>query len=349
MINKFNITELQNELVSKIFNMIPPRTRLKKERKKGTIIEITPEIIQGKFDISKYINYGNFDTIFYMFYQTLEDNFSQCNLSAFFNNIRNLKVKVRNYNIIDLISIQLFQSLDAGSYNTSKNKLIVINKESDNITNVIFHELLRMASTIEIKTRTFTGFHQKNKINSKDIGVAINEGYTEYLNKKYFNSSLETTYENEVDIAEKIEFIIGKDKMQELYFTANLNGLIEELSNYTTSENAIDIIKNLDKIMKSKEKQEIKNQKYSEIRKNISKIYIEQQKQLLSEGKISEEEYFKRKIMYGYVYISKNIEIPEETKFRRYGDKIEIIRPDDIIVIDYKPQIEKDKPKERRN
>lgn len=349
MNDKFNITQLQNELISKIFNVIPPHTRLKKERVKGTIIETTPEIIQGKYDVSKYINYGSFDEIFYRFYQILEENFSHHNLSAFYTNLKSLRVKVRNYNIMDLISIQLFQTLDAGSYNTNKNRLTVIDKASDEISSIICHELLHMASTIETQHTTFVGFHQENKATKKTIGVALNEGYTEYLNKKYFNSTLETTYENEIDIAERIEFIIGKDKMQELYFTANLNGLIDELAKYTTVEKAISIIKDLDKIMKSKEKQEIKEQKYSEIRKNISKIYIEQQKQLLDEGKISEEEFFKRKIMYGSVYIAKNIDIPEGTTFYRDKDKIEIIRPDDIIVIDYRPKSEQDKTKERRN
>lgn len=347
MNNRFDITQLQNELISKIFNTIPPSTRIKRERVKGTIIEITPEIIQGKYDITKYINYGDFDEIFYMFYQILEDNFFQHNLAAFYTNLKSLKV--RNYNIIDLISIQLFQTLDAGIYNTNKNKLTVINEKSTEISNIICHELLHMASTIETKVSTFVGFHQKNKTTKKDIGVALNEGYTEYLNKKYFNSNLETAYENEIAIAEKIEFIIGKDKMQELYFTANLNGLIEELSKYTTIENAIGIIKELDKVMKSKEKQDIKDQRYSEIRKNISRIYVEQQKQLLAEGKISEEEYYKRKIMYGSVYIAKNIDIPEGTTFYRDKDKIEIIRPDDIIVIDYRPKNDQNKSNERRN
>ena len=349
MNNKFNITQLQNQLISKIFNTIPPRTRLKKERVKGTIIEITPEIIQGKYDVSKYINYGSFDEIFYRFYQILEENFPHHNLSAFYTNLKSLRVKVRNYNIMDLISLQLFQTLDAGSYNTNKNQLTVVNKKSYEVSSIICHELLHMASTIESTNTTFVGFHQENKVTKKTIGVALNEGYTEYLNKKYFNSTLETTYENEIDIAERIEFIIGKDKMQELYFNANLNGLIDELAKYTTVENAISIIKDLDKIMKSKEKQEIKEQKYSEIRKNISKIYIEQQKQLLDEGKRSEEEFFKRKIMYGSVYIAKNSDIPEGTTFYRDKDKIEIIRPDDIIVIDYRPKSEQDKSKERRN
>ena len=349
MNNRFDITQLQNELISKIFNTIPPSTRIKRERVKGTIIEITPEIIQGKYDVTKYINYGDFDEIFYMFYQILEDNFFQHNLAAFYTNLKSLKVKVRNYNIIDLISIQLFQSLDVGSYNTNRNRLTVLNKKCDKISSIICHELLYMASTIESHNTTFVGFLQENKATKKTLGIALNEGYTEYLNKKYFNSTLETTYENEIAIAEKIEFIIGKDKMQELYFTANLNGLIEELSKYTTNENAISIIKDLDKIMNSKEKQDIKDQRYSEIRKKISKIYIEQQKQLLDEDKISEEEFFKRKIMYGSVYISKNIEIPEGTTFHSDGNKIEIIRPDDIIVIDYRPKNEQEKSKERRN
>lgn len=340
MNDKFNITQLQNELISKIFNAIPPHTRIKRTKIKGTIIEITPEIIQGKYDVSKYMNYGSFNEIIFKFYKVLEDNFSHHNLSAFYRNLKDLKVRKRNYNILDLISMQLFQTLDAGSYNTNKNRLTVIDKASDDISSIVFHELLHMASTIETKQTTFVGFHQENKITKKNIGMALNEGYTEYLNKKYFNSTLDTTYEDEISIAERIEFIIGKDKMQELYFTANLNGLIDELSVYTSKEEAFDMIKTLDKIMTSKEKEESKRIKYSEIRKKLSKIYIEQQKQLLDKGQISEEEFFKRKIMYGSVYIAKNIEIPEGTTFYHDEDKIEIIRPDDIIVIDYQPKKE---------
>ena len=340
MNDKFNIIDLQNELISKIFNAIPPHTSLKRIKIKGTIVEIPPEITHGKYDVSKYMHYGNFNEIIYKFYQVLEENFSHNNLSAFYKNLKELKIKTRNYNILDLISMQLFHTIDAGEYSTNKNKLTVLEKESDYISSIVFHELLHMASTIETAQTTFTGFYQKSKKTKKNIGIALNEGYTEYLNKKYFNSHLETIFEEEISIAERIEFIIGKDKMQELYFTANLNGLIDEISIYTSKEDAFDLIKTLDKLMTSKEKEERKRPKYSEIRKKLSKIYIEQQKQLLTEGKITEEEFFKRKIMYGSVYIAKNIEIPEGTTFYHDKDKIEIIRPDDIIVIDYQPKKE---------
>lgn len=340
MNDKFDITQLQNEIIKKLFTTIPPKAKLKRESKKGTIIKIPPEITQGKYDISKYINYGDFNKTIYDFYTILEENFSHCNLSAFYTNLRTLKVKVRNYNILDLVSMRLFETLDTGSYNTKKNKLTLIDEGGEEVRSIICHELLHMASTIETEHTAFVGFGQENKKTKKTIGMALNEGYTEYLNQKYFNSVLQSGYENEIGIAERLEFIIGKDKMQELYFSANLNGLIDELSKYTTEENAISIIQDLDKVMSSKEKEESKRLRYSKIRNSIAKIYIEQQRQLLDEGKISEEEFFKRKIMYGNVYIAQNIPIPEGTIFHHEGDKIEIIRPDDIIIVDYKPKSE---------
>lgn len=341
MNDKFNITQLQNEILKKIFSAVPPKVKLKRDAKKGTIVKISPEIAQEKYDISKYIKFGDFNKIIYDFYTILEKNFSNCSLGSFYTNLRSLKVKVRNYNILDLISMRLFETLDAGSYNTKKNKFTLIDEGGEVVKSIICHELLHMSSTIETKYITFSGFFQENKKTKKTIGTALNEGYTEYLNQKYFNSVLESNYENEIIIAERLEFIIGKDKMQELYFSANLNSLIDELSKYTTEENAISIIQDLDKVMKSKEKEESKRLRYAKICNSIAKIYIEQQHQLLDEGKISEEEFFKRKIMYGNVYIAKNIPIPEGTTFYHDGDKIEIIRPDDIIiVVDYKPKSE---------
>ncbi len=340
MDTKFDITQLENELLSKIFNTIPPLAIIKRVSKRGTIIEIAPEITQGKYDVSKYINYKGFDKTIYEFYTILEETFSHCNLGAFYTNLKNLRVKVRNYNILDILCMEIFKTLDAGSYNTKKNKITYLNENDEEIRSIICHELLHMASTIETKNTSFIGFSQENKKTKKTIGMALNEGYTEYLNKKYFNSVLETNYEEEISIAERLEFIIGERKMQELYFKADLNGLVDELSKYTTREEVISIIKKLDKTLKSKEKSEVKKTAYNEIRKSISKIYLEQQRQLLDEGKISEEEFFKRKIMYGSVYIAQNIPIPEGTTFHRDGDKIEIIRPDDVIIVDYKPKAE---------
>lgn len=340
MNEKHNTSEIKSKLLETIFSRIPTFTTLQKQSKTGTIIEITPEVQQGKYDITKYIKYGDFNQIISEFYEILNSQFSSVDLSLFYHNLETLTVTPRNYNFLDILSMSIFQTISVGNYNTKTNKLTFLNDDSQNIQNIINHELLHMASTIEGKEISYAGFSQENKLTKNSIGVALNEGYTEYLNRKYFASQLISSYDNEISIAERLEFIIGEAKMKELYFSANLMGIIEELSQYVPQEEAISIIKDFDQTMTLKTNKKAKEEKYHQIRKKLAKIYIEQQRQLLNAQEITEEEFFKRKIMYGNVYIAENIAIPEGTIFHHEKDKIEIIRPDDIIIVDYHPKKE---------
>ena len=108
------------------------------------------------------------------------------------------------------------------------------------------HELFHMASTCKKEKSIFSGFSQSSKIGkNRLIGRALNEGYTQLLVKRYFNINCKT-YLLETLVASKIEEIVTKNKMEIMYFDANLKGLINELLKYSNEEAIITFIHSLD-------------------------------------------------------------------------------------------------------
>ena len=97
------------------------------------------------------------------------------------------------------------------------------------------HELFHMAST---------GFVDDNY----KTGDGINEGYTEYLNSKYFNNKNATAYFFLVLYAGILDDIIGSKILEEIYFKTGINGLRKYLSNYMSEEEINDFINNFDSL-----------------------------------------------------------------------------------------------------
>ena len=128
-----------------------------------------------------------------------------------------------------------------------ENNAIELSENNYNIT--INHELFHASTTINDKDTEmiYCGFQQiSNK--KKKIGEGLNEGYTQYLTEKYFGkeNSLNTAYTYEKRIAETLEIIVGKEKMQSLYFNANLHGLVEYLKKYAPEYDIYKFISTLD-------------------------------------------------------------------------------------------------------
>lgn len=125
-----------------------------------------------------------------------------------------------------------------------------IELSSDNYKSTINHELFHVSTTyIDSNSNViYCGFSQLQiKKGNKQIGEGLNEGYTQYLTDKYFPSKpLLMAYSYEKRIAEIVELIVGQEKMQSLYFNANLKGLIDVLKQYSTEENAYNFIVTLD-------------------------------------------------------------------------------------------------------
>ena len=100
----------------------------------------------------------------------------------------------------------------------------------------------------------YSGFHQFSlKSGLFNLGEGINEGYTELLRHRYFiteNDGFES-YTYEIDTADKIEKITGKEKMESLYLNADLPGLIQELKQFSSEEAIIKFISDVDFIFKN--------------------------------------------------------------------------------------------------
>lgn len=124
-----------------------------------------------------------------------------------------------------------------GQYLPTINTIIINNRKSSTLV----HELLHYLSTEYSNGIMKSGFYCINyNINTDklcDIGVGINEGYTEYLNKtiKYNNDPVYPFY---VEIAAAIAKIVGEENMLKFYLKHDLLGLIEllEYKNFSNKE-----------------------------------------------------------------------------------------------------------------
>lgn len=164
------------------------------------------------------------------FNNVVESNFNNEALNNYYQNIRKLKIVSSKL----LEKRRMESNHIAGEYSSYDNKIQLVNPEA------IYHELFHMASTNNAK---FIGFRQNG------IGRALNEGYTELMNQRYFPNDSYTSYITQVEIASQLERIVGKEKMEKLYLTSNLKGLIIELQKYASKEEIGRFIANSDYVL----------------------------------------------------------------------------------------------------
>ncbi|MBQ9072208.1 MAG: hypothetical protein IJY25_03530 [Bacilli bacterium] len=129
-----------------------------------------------------------------------------------------------------------------------------------------FHELLHMSSAFYDENRKilFVGFRQSTVEKNSSIGRGLNEGYTVLLTERLFESEREKLKIKEKEsyhfckfYAEKLEQIVGQDKMQNLYFKSDLLGLIKEIESYDTKQSILEFINTLDFMEKNYFKNDI--------------------------------------------------------------------------------------------
>lgn len=108
----------------------------------------------------------------------------------------------------------------------------------------VFHELLHL-STLDNK-KGICGFRHKNK-----VGIALNEGYTELLVKRYFYKDKFDSYVFEILLVEVLEKIVDKENMEKYYFKMSLPALINDLEQYESNENIINFIKKIDMLLEN--------------------------------------------------------------------------------------------------
>jgi len=147
------------------------------------------------------------------------------NLSLFYNNLETLKINYIGNKDFDIPSRD-------GEY-SSTNNIITIN-QTGKISECIYHELLHCASTRKTDKHTYVGFERVNNEIGLSIGEAINEGFTELLADKYFNTA--TSYKIERFYVYMLSTILDFKVLEKLYFEGNFDGFIDEFTKYLSKE-----------------------------------------------------------------------------------------------------------------
>ena len=161
--------------------------------------------------------------------------------SANFNfNNPNEKLETLTIKLKTVLQTLLFPTSEA-EYNSLNNKIYV----GKNIDDSIYHELFHVFTTYKKNIlSTVSGFNYTNI--HTDIARSLNEGYTDLLANRYFDSVV--SYMIEANIARKTEIILSEKNMQNLYASNNLYAIIKSLSKFSSEEEAIAFISSTDKL-----------------------------------------------------------------------------------------------------
>ena len=257
------------------------------------------------------INNSKFKDITFEFAEVLIEKFPPNVLINLYNNLKTVKIKR------DFFESIAFDS--TGLYSFDKNRIDLLTTKS------IYHELFHMASSRVIFNFAYTGFRIYDSNKRKSVGMGLNEGYTELMTHRYFsNKRLYNPYKYETFIVNKLEQIIGKEKMEKLYLTGNLIGLIDLLKKYSSKEEVMGFIATLDYISMYAGLILIPTTKF---KKNIREIttflintYIEKLKDEVKKGDISISEF--EKLCIEYINAFKKIERIGMYSYRLLPSKI---------------------------
>lgn len=299
------IVELKNSFKD-LFKTIKD-IHLRREVKVEDIKEVAmpPELFSYYRGINyKYIMTYEFGEEIVKFVDVMNNNFSAPNLIMLYNNINELEIKKLHFNdqkerLKNIIFGKGKTSQTAASYSEYLNRISI----SENGALVhLPHELFHLSSSFydEGNRIYYSGFRQRAASDVKTIGEGFNEGYTELMVAKYFDKnklSNDVCYQYLFEIANNIETIVGKDKTEHFYLTANLKGLVDELTQYVSHDDVMKFIAATDYLLETlnngKKKQNEKDTILEQLRfVNIFIIVCATRKaaKLLLENKISADE-----------------------------------------------------------
>lgn len=320
----------------KIFSNINENQKLKKKSKLGTITQKS-NYLETDFDITEFLNFKKLNKYIKEFDAIFTNSFPLEYKESFHNNLKTLIIKERFINRFSW----------SGLYQPLGNKITII-KERDKklFRHKLIHELLHVSSYkkflrsgLEISDKLKTGYFS--------VGTCLDEGYTEYLNVKYFSkTSNHDIYEDEKRLAYGIEKIIGKDIMEKAYFQESLLTIINALSEYTSSKHEAKLlIFNMDIFKRTKNPFE-KLDLYSELKKEIANLNLIKINRELKSGKINIEEYTRKKFLdidlyskYYFMYNEKAVIIEENDHYTISGNFGVIEKNKNDLILPFPPDI----------
>lgn len=231
-------------------------------------------VLEKKFEhdstINNNIEYTEETIVLEPLIKKIEEHVPQDNLALLYSNIKTLKLQ---YN----------KKLNGavGLYNHINNR-IAYSRDSVSsqysFSHILGHELYHMASryvkSIDHKTVAIThGFRQNNIIKTQnkpgkiieinnDIGIALDEGYTELTTSRTFSCN-DISYYQQVKIVKLIElFFDDPQDIENLYFSVNLFDLIKQLELFAPKEEIIELLIDFDNSLRISR---LVNGKYSNV------------------------------------------------------------------------------------
>ena len=172
-----------------------------------------------------------------MSYQKDIDNFirvvstdDDIDLTTFYENLKTLKIGIGKNDLFNM------------GYDNVENSIFFGDDETYDKS--INHELFHVASNKSGKKIIHSGFYSWDKQDKRVTGLGLNEGYTEILQRRYFNKG--KGYPIQIFYIEKLEQIINPLVLKKAYFATDLSVVINELKKYAKIEDIQKFITNLD-------------------------------------------------------------------------------------------------------
>ena len=157
-------------------------------------------------------------------------------------NFRNINKTLETLNITNIKFPESLLKVKEGDYSIIENKIRIRKDKIDSL----YHELFHAFTSWREDSAIGCGFYQEDL--GYNIGSSLDEGYTDLLFKDIFNN--EINYTVEANIANKLQLILTKEKMQEMYTSNNLIDIVEFLSQYSSKQESVSFIILMDKLDK---------------------------------------------------------------------------------------------------
>jgi hypothetical protein len=194
-------------------------------------IEMPPEFMVKATDKDFEENDTRFKLELTHFVEVMSKHKSPELLQALYTNAKDIKI-IKNFEA----GINNAERGSSGLYYGSANKIELMHKSA------IYHELMHMASARKNGGNYYIGFSYNN------VGDGLNEGYTELMTKRYFNTTGGSSYKILVNMMSKVEEIVGQEKMEKYYLQSNLTGLMNELYDIDTDYGVDYFVTDMDKL-----------------------------------------------------------------------------------------------------
>lgn len=267
-----------------------------------------PDETYAQVDETKIEENEIYKKTYELFGKIIQEKVPKEELGNFYRNFTDIKAIQLSFKTI-FSRLLTSGVLAGGAYDPKENTLHLKESLISKTIGALTHELLHASSTYYDKEKgiIFCGLsqlyiNQEDPKKSEMYGMALNEGYTQHLNNKYFvdkdsvtlslfgkdhtlqmdNKITQEIYEEEQIIAKALDAIVGEEKMRSFYFRGDLNGLVKELEQYAPRETIYQFINYTDTLCFYSKDKNSSNEELKEVKTFINslllRMYVKSQK-----------------------------------------------------------------------